>query len=194
MSVSITSDVVEVTKLITAMISGLAWPVVILTISLFFRSYIAEIIGRASGIEWGNFKVAFEQRLETAEARANLIPATDPALEQNDDPQAPLENLPPDYLVLDAWRSVEAELTNLAIRTGHSVTRGRSPLYLIRLLRSRGVIDPQTAALLDDLRALRNAAVHPESGSPISREQALRFRELSELVLPRLRQLPNQAP
>jgi hypothetical protein len=188
--ISVTSDAVEITKLITSAIGALAWPVVVLIIALVFRSYIAGIIGRATGIEWGSFKVAFERKLETAEQIATQIPAPEGEADFVE-PPLPAENLPPDYVIIDAWRRIELELVQLAERTGHSLMRGRSPLYLIRVLRSRGVLDPTTAALLDDLRALRNAAVHPGAGPPITREQALRFRDLADLAVPRLRALPG---
>jgi hypothetical protein len=190
MSISITSDAVEITKLVTTMFMALAWPVVVLVVALAFRTYIAEIIGRATGIEWGSFKVSFERKLENAEERATQIAEFAAIPNEWAEQLLPTDNLPPDYLILEAWRRVEATIVQLAERAEVSLNRGRSPLFLVRNLRSRGVIDGQTSALIDDLRALRNVAVHPEAGPPISREQAIRFRDLAELVINRLRGLP----
>lgn len=192
-SIEVTSDVVEVTKLITSAVVALAWPVVFLTIAFLFRPYIAEIIGRATGIEWGNLRVAFERRLENAEQRAETIPDMEEGEAAVQITPAD-ESLPPDYLVIDYWRRIEAELLRISQLSGISPTRGSSALYMTRVLRRNGVIDSSTSALLDDLRALRNAAVHSRGETVITVDQARRFRTLAELVLATLQRLPAEAP
>jgi hypothetical protein len=52
-------------------------------------------------------------------------------------------------------------------------------------------IDHLTAALLDDLRALRNLAVHPDEERPVSEEQAERYKEMATQVVKRLRAARN---
>ena len=55
---------------------------------------------------------------------------------------------------------------------------------LIRTLRNNDLIDANTSALLDDLRAIGNAAAHNQSDP--TEEDALRFRDLAERLIRQL--------
>jgi hypothetical protein len=60
---------------------------------------------------------------------------------------------------------------------------------LVRTLRQRQLIDRNTSALLDDLRAIGNAAAHNVSDP--SEEDALRFRTLADTVIGQLGNTSN---
>ena len=65
------------------------------------------------------------------------------------------------------------------------VTPSQRPLpfmQMVRILRSNNVIDPNTSALLDDLRVIGNNAAH-DTDTVFTKEDALKFRELSNKAM-----------
>jgi multidrug efflux pump subunit AcrA (membrane-fusion protein) len=93
---------------------------------------------------------------------------------------------PPGSVVL-AWQEVELEARKLAERMNIFPTRmGRSASNVFSELRREGVIDADVAAIADDLRHLRNRAVHdPEPN--ISTEDAKEYIEVAARVAEYLR-------
>jgi hypothetical protein len=118
-----------------------------------------------------------EQQIETREQRPELPPN-----KQREERLLSVADSSPNFAVLEAWLNVEDALRTVARQNAIDFRRGSSPLYLTRRPRSQGIIDAQTAALLDDLRALRNLAVHPDPERPISVEEARRYGELANEV------------
>jgi hypothetical protein len=127
--------------------------------------------------DFGEELSKIEQQIETHEQRPELPPN-----EQRDERLLRAADFSPNFAVLEAWLNVEDALRRVARQNGIDFRRGSSPLYLTRLLKSQDIIDAQTAALLDDLRALRNLAVHPDPERPISAEEARRYGELANEV------------
>ena len=115
----------------------------------------------------------------------DVVPAFDEEREQ--DLQLAID-LSPNLAVLEGWIEIERTLRTFARERGISLRRGSSVLYLTKVMRKRGLIDFQTSALLDDLRVLRNIAVHPYEERQITVEEAERFVELSSQVVVILRQ------
>ena len=97
-----------------------------------------------------------------------------------------LVQLSPRAAILEASMDIESELRSLAESLKVSRPGIKSMLGLTRLLRSRNIIDSPTAALLDDLRAIRNNAAHnPDAQMTV--DEAERYRVLVDEVIDRLR-------
>ena len=113
-------------------------------------------------------------RLDQAEKEASQLPAPTSATEAN--PTAEEEsrfkqiaNISPRAAIMERRREIEEALSNLALK--HGIDGRKAPmLQMIRILRgSEGIIDPNTSALLDDLRAIGNTAAHFNSSTRLSR-------------------------
>jgi len=143
-------------------------------------------------VKYKDIQVEFEKTLEKAEAEAPraLAPKIVPEPELTDEERfARIVELNPSSAVLAAWADVEVALKSVAEQAGIQAPGRRfsSPLWLARKLEQIERIDRQTFALIDDLRALRNLAAHPEGDRAVSAEDAWRFKQLADQAAAMLR-------
>ena len=95
----------------------------------------------------------------------------------------------PPSAVVQAWLEVEQEAAELAERTDlFPTSRPRSALNIFRALLSRGVIDADVAGIADELRRLRNRAVH-EPQPEITTDDAIEYIDVAQRVAEYLRRL-----
>ena len=95
----------------------------------------------------------------------------------------------PSSAVLQAWREVEQEVMKLAERADiFPASRQRTSFNVFRALHSRDVIDPDVAAVADQLRRLRNEAAHGRN-QDISSEDAKEYIDIAERIAEYLRRL-----
>lgn len=139
-----------------------AWPVATLVIALLFRTELRHLLGRIRKGKVGPAEFEFEEavRALTTEARVLHLPPpatpTDPASAQRVPPGSE-----PRATILQAWVEVEDALNHLASALAPSAQALPGSTYAaIRQLSRSGVIGPEYIALLNDLRTLRNQAVH----------------------------------
>jgi len=147
--------------------------------------------------KYKDVQIEFGERLRKAEAEASNLPPP-PQLEAKYSLDAGREQrfrsvaeVSPNYAVFEAWLELEQALRTAAKARGLDIQRTLAPLRLMQTLRKNQVIDQPTFALIDDLRVLRNLAVHPDEERPITLEQAERYQEMAKQVLLRL-QAPAQ--
>jgi uncharacterized protein YutE (UPF0331/DUF86 family) len=186
----------DLLQFVASIVDSLAWPSAFALILFFFRSPLVNLLPRVRSLKYRDLHVDFEealskieQQIETGKRRPELAPD-----EHRDERLSRAVDFSPNFAVFEAWLNVEDALKRLARESGVSFRRGSSPLYLARMLRSHGIIDAQTAALLDDLRALRNLAIHPDPERPISVEEARRYGELANEVSALLEQSRHAQP
>lgn len=141
----------------------------------------------AEGQLQANQQELAEARRRLAEAERDLEEAVEERRRQ--DMLYSLAIRHPPSAVMQAWLEVEQEALELAERIDlFPASRPRSALNIFRALRSRGVIDPDIAGIVDELRHLRNSAVH-ERQPNISTEDAIEYIEVAERAAEYLRRL-----
>jgi len=168
-----------------SVLAALAWPVSALVIALIFRRPLLALLARLDELSWGDKSARFAQRLDRLESEAS------PAPPEPDGPEIALTgdharflkllDLSPGAAVLDSWAGVEDALQSLAIE--HAVATP-DVSEAGRTLQKRGVLPARTVGMIEDMRALRNAAAHDQA---ISVSDALRFRNLAKGVLNEIR-------
>lgn len=173
----------------------LGWPAAVFGIFLMFKGRLTELLPLLR-FKYKDLDIAFSERLESAERAAAALPAAAEPRQAELQPTPEevirfrrLAELSPRAAILDTWSEVEQVLRNVAGATQvATVGKGRvlSPLQLLRELRNKSVLDGSLSALLDDLRALRNAAVNGDGNKVVSAEEALQFRALAEEAISRL--------
>ena len=104
-----------------------------------------------------------------------------------------LARISPRAAIVEMRSELEQAMLDFASRhhlnettSGLSPKRMNSILTLTRLFRARDLISPEVSALLDDVRAIGNSAVHSR-GEDFTFEDAERFRKLWELVIAQFR-------
>lgn len=176
-------------------VKALAWPVTVLIGVLLLRKPLADLIPRISEFKYKDFQIDFGKKLNELEKRADLAKLPDVKSPPEWAFESPDEWLLGDYIerlapispraaISEAWRHVEQALRDSARRSG--VTEPRSTVNLIRVLAERGTLPRDAVALANDLRGLRNQAVHA-SDFALSAAQAAEFGHLAERLIAALK-------
>jgi hypothetical protein len=181
-------DGYQFTASIFSSLVSLAWPGAFAFAVWLFREKLKSLLPLLR-MKYKDFDVSF--RLEQAEKEAALLPPSLDIAEAEPTPEEKskfeqLAELSPRAAILEVRTDIEEAVRSLAKSAKLLSPRVQSMLGLTRLLRSREVINPQTSALLDDLRALGNNAAH-SSDAEFTQEDALRYRSLADQAIAQLR-------
>lgn len=165
---------------------GAAWPMAFAAVAFYYRRPITRLIARAKRINlFGNEAEFVEELLQDAELNADLNAPPDEPLPENresDELFYKLAEISPEAAIVRKWQDVEIWIESkispiTSPRLRRILTRPKELLDL-------GVLDYEGVALLNDLRALRNAAAHSKNiSSSISKEQAIRYVELANKLM-----------
>lgn len=184
----------------TTLIDSLAWPISVIAVVALLRNQIVAalrniVLRRLRGSGFGiDFEADFDERAEIIGRRIqDLIPAPEisdePVILDDIEGLPQLVDISPPAAIIEAWILVESELIRIARSRGViervHVSIGRLP----RILSESGLIEQEVAALVDDLRGLRNTAAHRAERTSISRNSALEYIRSVELVVRALRQI-----
>jgi hypothetical protein len=175
-------------QLFASIVDSLAWPVIIGVAAYLLRKPLLELLPNLRHFKYKELDIQFGERLEKLEDKLEqepppeqLAPPSDLQLSA-DERFDTLVEISPSAAMLGAWINVEKTIRDLALRHNIQERRGRSMLYITRVLKSQEVISPRLAALIDDLRALRNVAAHPPVEKQISSLEARRYKEIADQV------------
>lgn len=169
-------------------IASLAWPAAFVFAVWLFRQKIVQLLPLFR-VKHNDWEASF--RLDKAEAEAAALP---PAPRQ--EPEAlptpeersrfdELVKISPQAAIVEVRAELEAMLRSaLVAQNVYVANKQVTMLAAIRALRSKGLIDDHTSAILDDLRAIGNAAAHGERD--LTANDAVRFKKLAEDVKTRL--------
>lgn len=173
----------------TELVGSFAWPAAFVIAILLFRDKLAELLPNLR-FKYKDAEVGF--RLDQAGKEAEALPAPPedtPEIVPTPEEKSRFEQvaaLSPRGAILEVRTEIEVAVRELADAANLLTPRVQSMLGLTRLLRSRGVIDKHTSALIDDLRVLGNNAAH-NPDLDLSEEDALRYRQLATRVIAQLR-------
>jgi len=169
-------------------LTSLAWPLALVACVWLFREKLNTLLPLLR-MKYKDLDVSF--RLDKAEQEAAALPPTPgetqpaPTPEEKDKFEQ-IAEISPRAAILEVRSDIEEAIRSLANSVRLLTPKVQSMLGLIRLLRSRNVIDAQTSALLDDLRVVGNNAAH-QPDAPFTKDEAMRYRSLADQVIWRLR-------
>lgn len=173
---------------IAQLVTALAWPLSLVVAALLFRKPLIELIPALRRLRFKEFELEFGRELLEAERRAIIIRPS-PVTQQVDRTAVPerlqqIAAVSPAAAIIESWRDLEAAAADATARRGISVVGGSWQLF--EALKSQGVLNSTQAAILDNLRNLRNKAVHAPEGN-LAVEQALRYAEIATMMADYLR-------
>jgi hypothetical protein len=177
----------DVLTFIAELVKALAWPVAMLIIAIVFRSEFRGLLHRMKKGKVGPAEFEFEETIAALRVRVGKpeLPAApmDPALAT----QASQE---PRAVILNSWLDVQAVVETIvaahATPEDRRDPRSASLRVLHRLLRDK----PQYIDMYNDLRMLRNRAVHDVDFSPRP-TSVVEYAELANELLTVLRPYAN---
>lgn len=152
----------DILDFIASLIESLAWPVTLFLILFLFRKQVAGLLPLLRRLRYKDFELAFEKQVEEAQAKADrehLPQARE--LEDELDSLVEIAFVSPRAAILEAWLKVEAAAAEAVSRHGLELRgRERTPLQLGEALNRAEVIDRGILDVYEQLRDLRNKAVH----------------------------------
>jgi hypothetical protein len=189
-----------IASLLQSLVS-LAWPLAFVIAVWLFREKLSALLPLLR-MKYKDFDVSF--RWESAEMEVAKLPASLDAPEAKPTPEEKnkfeqIARLSPRAALLETRVNLEEAVRSFAHEVGVSnISPYMNYASLVRTLRQNGFIDANTSALLDDLRAIGNAAAHNQSDP--TEQDALRFRDMAERLIWQLKigtgaaQMPPPGP
>ena len=149
--------VVEMTK-------ALAWPIAAVTLGAVFRTELRALLGKLKKGKVGPAEFEFEQAVaaikhEAPQATDQSGPSVTPAAVQ-------LAATDPRAAILGSWLQVQAEVDRIVSEAPLEWTRGQPGSTSLRVLHRVLKDKPEYIDMYNDLRQLRNQAVHEASFAP----------------------------
>ncbi len=170
-------------SLIQSLVS-LAWPAALVVCVWLFRAQLAALLPNLR-VKHKDWEISF--RLHEAEKAAAKLPAAAGGSQAPPTPEEKsrfqqIAKLSPRAAILEMRASLEEAVRSFADAVGMpNISPYINYASLIRSLRKNDLIDANTSALLDDLRAVGNAAAHNQSDP--TEQDALRFGALAERLI-----------
>lgn len=185
---------------IASIVGSLAWPVAIVVLVYMLKSPLGKLLLDLNRLRYRDLELDFGREVRALETTAKNAGLQLPERKREEAPDAQqiitdasrLADEFPEPAVGLAWTAVEHELMHAVMRLGISADYPpyNAPVKNIGVLHKEGYLDNNTRELLDRMRNLRNAAVHPSrAGIRISGDEAREFVALTEAVVEKLKQL-----
>lgn len=152
-----------------SVIGSLAWPATLLAVVLLLRKQIAELLPLIRKLKAGPVEAEFEREVKELRAEASeTLPTPELRLLEGESKRLyELAQLSPRAAILEAWQGIEFSARRAALqRAGSPIPDMSSPLRLIRALTQLELLSSEDVALFNDLRGLRNQAIHSPDFSP----------------------------
>jgi len=175
---------------VTELVKALAWPGTTIVLVLSLRKPLVSLISLLQKLKYKDLELEFGRRVEeiTVEATTALPSPPGPTVA----PQLPekyytLAEAAPRSVVTEAWREVEEAAREAVRRSKLSLSprEMQSPILLVQSLKLAGIIEPQTASLMHDLRGLRNSAAHAPD-FVLDRDAVLKYAAVATRIVQRL--------
>jgi hypothetical protein len=173
-------------------VKALAWPLAVVLACLLLRKELKTLLGRIRRGKFGSAELEFEREVSelSAETPAIGVELTEVRVSETSSALS-LAASNPRASILNAWLRLESALFHLVATRG-IILEKRTLGGALKALHKQAVIDADDVSLINELRSLRNSAVHDESFDPGS-EAALRFVELVEVARNRLQRARGRA-
>jgi len=170
---------------VAEIVKALAWPVTVVGAVAMLRQSLLQLIPGMRRFKYKDIEIEFERKLEAAKAEVVDVllppppapPQVPPPANQDVPRLAPpitpagaidlpamvqaveqVASVSPRAAVAEAWRFVEMAIQRALSR--RQLSRPKSPRELRQVLQQNGLLPGRAGALLDDLRGMRNQAVH----------------------------------
>lgn len=162
------------------------------------RGPLRDLLPLLRKLKYKEFEVLFDRRLEIVkEEAASELPETPgelPPRDHREDLYLQLVAVSPRSAVIEAWRQVEHAALEAADRAGLDYPSNifAAPRRLVDLLARSGFLDSGKVSLLNELRILRNQAVHAPDFA-ITTDAAVEYGLIARRLARYLADLPSEA-
>ena len=161
---------------IAALVGSLAWPTAVIVGIVLLRDRVGDLISRVDRMKMNDFEVVFEKaigrvkvELEEVQKEAGITKVSEPAPGTDI-----LSKISPNAAVLSAWQELESTMMDIAVGRG---LRGPNLNFdgVLGFLMNRGFLSKEHVSLINQLRGLRNLALHSGPNFQVSRDSVERY-------------------
>jgi len=192
---------VELGSLIIQIIQVGAWPLAVVIIVIILRVPLGRAIMALSKLRYKGLELEFNKNLEDAEdkvSKLGLPPPEDARIipdltvpSQPRDRLFELARLYPRAAITETWRLVEGSLRQIAEASDIALRGPKVERELIHRLIDNAKLEGGILGLYDNLRKMRNNAVHSFE-SEIDVDEAMRYVDLGLSLVAQLQRLLNR--
>lgn len=191
----------EIANLIVRILEAIAWPLTVIIIMFIFKSQLGRVILTLSKLRYKDLEIEFDKDLKDAEYKARELQLPSPedikGIPEAVVPTSPYDRLSqiaaisPRAAVTEAWQIIELSTMEAAKAQGITVRGARAEREVIRSLVKRAKLQEGTLDLYENLRRMRNNAVHAHEFE-IDTEEAIRYVDLALSLAYRVRMSVNE--
>jgi len=172
----------EIAKAVTSMVAAFALPTALIVSVWLFKETLGMLL-LTFRVRHRDWEASF--RWDKAEAAARKLPSAplDPDVQPTPEEKSRFEQIArisPREAIIEVETQLEEAVRSFASANGFAHYSRRYAL-LIRLLRSKRLIDANTSALLDDLQNIGYAAAHNLSDP--TEVEAIRYKKLADQLI-----------
>jgi hypothetical protein len=178
----------DILTFVSKLIESLAWPLASVVLALVLRRQITSLLPFVRRVKAGPLEAEFEREVRelrtSADATTSSQPPTKPSWQEE---LERLAQVNPRSAIMEAWRQTESALIR-TLQAKDPSLRDRdvsSTREVLRFLGERGAATPEDVAMLNQMRFLRNQAVHVESFQP-TYDAAMNFVRLAGEIIGRV--------
>jgi hypothetical protein len=184
---------------VTGIAAACAWPLIIIILAFSLKTPLLDLLRDVKRFRYGKFEAEFERGIRNLEQEAEE--AELPSGERMEQDTAPglasrlyrLAEINPRAAVIEAWLLVEEELRAAAMQLGLHTSPQASSIQILRALSKEQLISKSLLSITDELRHLRNIAVH-EPEFVIEMNEVIDYIRLSLRVVEALSNVDIEAP
>jgi len=190
----------DILSFISSILSSISWPLAVVFITFLFRASISNLFEsvRLKRIKRGAFQIDFEQKLSEVRGKVEIakLPVAGPSKPQKklvqpgserfliENDVLSIANVNPAAGIALAWSQVERELRSTVEKFKIKVAYpNNSAVNNIQALYEQKLISKQVYEALNDLRTLRNKAVHAMYDTTLTINEAEDFAQIAENVV-----------
>jgi len=168
---------------IAELFKALTWPVVVVAVVLLLRREIRDLLPFLKRLKAGPVEAEFDREVQEIKSGVETqLPSIPPSVTTSPEQQKLLQlaEVNPRSAIIEAWRGIEFAARKLLESRDPSLTLRelQSPIALLKALNRLEVLTRDEVALFNDLRSLRNQAVHQDNFAP-SYESVLNYIDLA---------------
>jgi uncharacterized protein YutE (UPF0331/DUF86 family) len=150
-----------------------------MVVVLLLKNHLGELLSPLAKLQYGDFQVEFGRKVLAAEASANeRLPELEESRHLRRARERILKIIPisPKSAIIDAWRYLESVAFESANAAEVELDEAalKKPMHVAEALKRSGIIDQESQELFNQLRRLRNEAVHHDQMT-ITQEEALSY-------------------
>ncbi|MBI2361382.1 MAG: hypothetical protein HYV04_21145 [Deltaproteobacteria bacterium] len=168
---------------IAELFKALTWPVVVVAVVLLLRREIRNLLPFLKRLKAGPVEAEFDREVQEIKSGVETqLPSIPPSVTTSPEQQKLLQlaEVNPRSAIIEAWRGLEFAARKLLESQDPSLTlpEFQPPIALRRALNRLEVLTRDEMGLFNDLRSLRNQAVHQDNFAP-SYESVLNYIDLA---------------